>query len=158
VTADTPFHQRLLDRLAAPIGGRVVLGQLIRFGIAGGLSSVVYAAVYAPLTAYVFPGSRAVFAVPFAFAVAVTFGFFAHSRWSFRGHGHRDQGGVQHAKFVIVQALGLSLNAVVTWVGTALLHLHPLVPLVPAIFLAAVVTFILQRAWVFGAGEKGRKG
>lgn len=144
----------LLDRLTRPFGGTVVFWQLVRFGIAGGLSSLVYVAVYAPLTAYVFPGARAVYAVPFAFAVAVTFGFVAHSRWSFRDHGHRDNSGVQHVKFVIVQAAGLSLNALITWVGTAQLHLHPMIPLVPAVFLAAVVTFILQRAWVFG-GKKG---
>jgi putative flippase GtrA len=127
-----------------------VLGQLIRFGIAGGLSSVVYSLVYLPLTHFVFPGARAVLAVPFAFAVAVTVGFFLHSKWSFKDHGTRDQGPVQHVKFVIVQGSGLALNAVVTWIGTAVFHLQPWVPLIPAIFLAAIVTFLLNRIWVFG--------
>lgn len=126
-----------------------VLGQLVRFGIAGGLSSVVYSLVYLPLTRFVFPGSRAVLAVPFAFAVAVTVGFFLHSKWSFKDHGTRAPGFAQHGKFVTVQASGLLLNAVVTWVGTALLHLPPWVPLIPAIFLAAIVTFMLNRFWVF---------
>ena len=127
-----------------------VLGQLVRFGIAGGLSSVVYSLVYLPLTHFVFPGTRAVLAVPFAFAVAVTVGFFLHSKWSFKDHGTRDAGFGQHAKFVCVQASGLLLNAAVTWVGTAMLHLSPWVPLIPAIFLAAIVTFVLNRFWVFG--------
>jgi putative flippase GtrA len=51
-----------------------VLGQLFRFGIAGGLSSVIYSLVYLPLTKFVFPPEQAVAAVPFAFAVAVTAG------------------------------------------------------------------------------------
>jgi len=127
-----------------------VIGQLIRFGIAGGLSSVVYSLVYLPLTHFFFQGARAVLAVPFAFAVAVTVGFFLHSKWSFKDHGTRDQGVVQHAKFVVVQGSGLALNAAVTWVGTALLHFPPWVPLIPAIFLAAIVTFFLNRLWVFG--------
>jgi putative flippase GtrA len=127
-----------------------VLGQLIRFGIAGGLSSVVYSLVYLPLTHFVFQGSRAVLAVPFAFAVAVTVGYFLHSRWSFKDHGSRDQGAVQRLKFVAVQGSGLGLNAVVTWIGTAALHLQPWVPLIPAILLAAIVTFLLNRLWVFG--------
>ena len=127
-----------------------VLGQLVRFGIAGGLSSVVYSLVYLPLTHFAFPGPRAVLAVPFAFAVAVTVGFFLHSRWSFKDHGTREAGFGQHAKFVAVQASGLALNAVVTWIGTAMLHLSPWVPLIPAIFLAAIVTFVLNRFWVFG--------
>ena len=126
-----------------------VLGQLVRFGIAGGLSSIVYSLVYLPLTHYVFPGARAVLAVPFAFVVAVTVGFFLHSKWSFKDHGTRQAGFGQHAKFACAQASGLALNAVITWIGTALLHLSPWVPLIPAIFLAAIVTFVLNRFWVF---------
>ena len=127
-----------------------MLGQLVRFGIAGGLSSVVYSLVYLPLTHFVFQGHRAVLAVPFAFAVAVTFGFVIHSKWSFKDHGSRDPGITQHLKFVAVQACGLVINAAITWVGTALLGLPPWAPLIPAIFVAAVVTFLLNRLWVFG--------
>lgn len=127
-----------------------VLGQLTRFGIAGGLSSVVYSLVYLPLTFYVFPPRLAVAAVPFAFVVAVTFGFFAHSRWSFKDHGTRKPGMGQHLRFVTVQASGLVINALITWMGTALLHLPAWVPLVPAVLLAAIVTFVLNRIWVFG--------
>ena len=126
-----------------------MLGQLVRFGIAGGISSVVYSLVYLPLTAYVFPPRHAVAAVPFAFVVAVTVGFFLHSRWSFKGHGSGTPDRMRHVKFVLVQGSGLALNALITWVGTALLHLHPWVPLIPAVFLAAIVTFVINRLWVF---------
>lgn len=126
-----------------------MLGQLIRFGIAGGISTLIYVAVYAPLTAYVFERRHAVYAVPFAFAVAVTAGFFLHSRWSFKGHGRRDGGAKQQAKFVMVQASGMALNAAITWAGTALLGLSPLVPLLPAIAVAMVFTFMLNRWLVF---------
>ncbi|WP_244501446.1 GtrA family protein [Sphingomonas gellani] len=126
-----------------------LLGQLVRFGITGGLSSVIYSLVYLPLTHFVFRGGRAVLAVPFAFAVAVVFGYVMHSRWSFRDHGSRDGGATQGAKFVAVQGVGLSINALVTWIGTVLFHLPAWAPLVPAIFLAAVITFALNRFWVF---------
>ncbi len=126
-----------------------LLGQLIRFGIAGGISTVIYSAVYLPLTAFVFRGAHAVWAVPFAFAVAVTAGFFLHSRWSFKGHGTREPGGMQQVKFVAVQGSGVALNALVTWVGTALLHFQPWVPLLPAVALATIFTFILNRWLVF---------
>lgn len=126
-----------------------VLGQLIRFGIAGGISTVIYSAVYLPLTFYVFSRDHAVYAVPFAFAVAVTAGFFLHSRWSFKGHGTRDTGGAQQLKFVAVQASGMALNAVITWIGTALFGLPAWAPLLPAIALATIFTFILNRWLVF---------
>jgi putative flippase GtrA len=128
-----------------------MLGQLIRFGIAGAISSAIYSAVYLPLTARVFTGSHAVFAVPFAFAVAVTIGFFLHSAWSFKGHGTRDQSGRQHVKFVLVQGFGLLLNLVFTWIITGpLFHGAAWVALVPAFTVIPVATFALNRQWVFG--------
>ncbi|MBY0581383.1 MAG: GtrA family protein [Sphingomonas sp.] len=139
----------MIDLLAGLMGGREVHRQLIRFGIAGGISTVIYAAVYLPLTHWVFPGPQAVYVVPFAFAVAVTAGFFLHSRWSFRGHGSRDPGGAQQVKFVAVQGSGVALNALITWVGTAVLGYPAWVPLLPAILLATIFTFILNRWLVF---------
>lgn len=124
--------------------------QLIRFGVAGGISTLIYAAVYLPLSAWVFRGAQAVFAVPFAFAVAVTAGFFLHSGWSFKGHGTRDSSGRQHAKFLIVQGIGLALNALFTWVLTGPLHQPAWVPLIPVVLVTPVVTFALNRQWVFG--------
>ncbi|WP_184002149.1 GtrA family protein [Stakelama sediminis] len=127
-----------------------VLGQLIRFGIAGGISTVIYSAVYLPLAYYVFPKGLAVAAVPIAFAVAVVCGFFLHSFWSFRGHGTRDNSGRQHLKFLIVQGVGLLLNAGFTWVLTGWMHSPTWVPLVPIVTITPLATFALNRQWVFG--------
>lgn len=127
-----------------------VIGQLIRFGIAGGISTVIYSAVYLPLATWVFPREQAVLAVPFAFAVAVTCGFFLHSGWSFKGHGTRDSSGRQHAKFLAVQGLGLALNALFTWVLTGPLRQPTWVPLIPVVLITPLATFALNRRWVFG--------
>lgn len=135
-----------------------VIGQMLRFAVAGGLSSLIYSAVYLPLTATLFGGARAVLAVPFAFAVAVTAGFFLHSRWSFKGHGTREPGAAQQLRFVIVQATGLALNAAITWIGTAELGLPAWAPLIPAIVLAAAITFLLNRYWVFSGKPEARHG
>jgi putative flippase GtrA len=128
-----------------------VLGQLIRFGIAGGISTVIYSAVYLPLAYFVLPKNMAVLAVPPAFLVAVTCGFFLHSFWSFKGHGTRDQSGRQHLKFLIVQGFGLVLNALFTWVITGpLFHGPQWLPLVPIVLITPLATFALNRQWVFG--------
>lgn len=126
-----------------------MLGQMIRFGIVGGISTLIYSAVYLPLTVWVFPREHAVYAVPFAFAVAVTTGFVMHSRWSFKGHGTREPGRWQQVQFVGVQGSGMALNALITWIGTAQFGLPPWVPLLPAVALATVLTFILNRWLVF---------
>ena len=127
-----------------------MLGQLVRFGIAGGISTLIYAAVYLPLTFYVFPSRQAVFAVPIAFAVAVVCGFFLHSGWSFKGHGTRDNSGRQHLRFLVVQGVGLALNALFTWVITGPLHASPWIALIPVVTITPLATFALNRRWVFG--------
>jgi putative flippase GtrA len=127
-----------------------VLGQLVRFGIAGGLSTLVYSAVYLPLATYVLPHEWAVAAVPPAFLVAVVFGFFLHSAWSFRGHGTRDAGRAQPLKFFTVQLFGLVLNAGFTWVCTAALGWPTWSPLIPIVTVTPLATFALNRQWVFG--------
>lgn len=126
-----------------------VLGQLVRFGVAGAISTLIYAAVYLPLATWVFP-DLAVAAVPFAFAVAVTCGFFLHSAWSFRGYGVRENSGRQHLKFLIVQGFGLALNAAFTWVMADLMHLPNWAPLIPVVTVTPIATFALNRQWVFG--------
>jgi putative flippase GtrA len=132
------------------LGGDGTFGQLVRFGIAGGISSVIYIAVFMPLTMYVFEGPQAAFAVPFAFAVAVTAGFPLHSLWSFRGHGTRENSGKQHFKFVVVQGTGLLINLLLTWIVTDVMRLPPWVSLIPVLTLIPLVTFTINRNWVFG--------
>ena len=127
-----------------------MLGQLIRFGIAGGISTIIYSAVYLPLAWWVFRGNMAVLAVPPAFLVAVICGFFLHSAWSFKGHGTRDTSGRQHAKFFVVQTFGMLLNSAITWIITGpLLHGPAWLPLLPIVVLTPLATFALNRQWVF---------
>jgi len=127
-----------------------MLGQLIRFGIAGGISTLIYSAVYLPLVTWVLPRHLAVLAVPPSFLVAVVCGFFLHSAWSFRGHGTRENSGVQQVKFLLVQGFGLLLNALITWLITGPLHGPVWLPLVFVVTLIPLVTFFINRHWVFG--------
>jgi putative flippase GtrA len=124
---------------------------LIRFGIAGVISTLIYAAVFMPLTHWVFRGNMAVLAVPPSFVVAAIVGFFMHSAWSFKGHGTRDNSGRQHLKFVAVQGFGLLLNALFTWIITGpLFHAPAVLSLIPAVTVTPLATFALNRQWVFG--------
>ncbi|MEI9927268.1 MAG: GtrA family protein [Sphingomonas sp.] len=127
-----------------------MLGQLIRFGIVGAISTLIYSAVYLPLADYVLPPGWAVAAVPPAFLVAAACGFFMHSAWSFKGHGSRDPSGRQHVKFLLVQGFGMLLTSVFTWVLTVPLHGANWWPLIPAVLVTPLVTFSLNRRWVFG--------
>ena len=58
-----------------------------------------------------------VLAVVVAFLVSVSLGFVMHSRWSFRGHGQREDHKLK-VKFLAVQSFGFVLNEIFTWVLT----------------------------------------
>ncbi|GAA4033090.1 GtrA family protein [Sphingomonas rosea] len=124
---------------------RKLLGQLVRFGLVGGGLAVLYSAIYWPLATYVM---WPVFAVLIAFAVAVTTGYFLHSRWSFQDQGHAEDTRTK-VGFLLVQSSGMVLNVLFTWLLVDVMHGPTWWPLVPAVTVTPLFTFILNRWWVF---------
>jgi putative flippase GtrA len=121
-------------------------GQLVRFAIVGFSLAGVYSVIYWYLATYVM---APMLAVVIAFLVAVSLGFVLHSRWSFRGHGQREDHRLK-VKFLLVQGSGFILNEIFTWVLTGPLVNGPAWwPLIPAIFVTPLATFLLNRQWVF---------
>lgn len=120
-------------------------GQLVRFAIVGFSLAGVYSAIYWYLATFVM---APVLAVLIAFLVAVTIGFILHSRWSFRGHGRREDRRMK-IKFLLVQGSGLLMNEAFTWILTGPLHGPTWWPLIPAIFITPLATFLFNRQWVF---------
>ena len=125
---------------------RETLGQLTRFAIVGFSLAGVYSAIYYYLATQVMSPMAAVVV---AFLVAVAIGFVLHSRWSFRGHGQREDRQLK-IKFLAVQTSGFVLNEAFTWLLTGPLHGPAWWPLIPAIFVTPVATYFLNRQWVFG--------
>lgn len=119
--------------------------QLGRFAIVGFSLAGVYSAIYWYLATYVM---APVLAVLIAFLVAATIGFILHSRWSFRGHGRREDRRMK-IKFLLVQGSGLLMNEAFTWILTGPLHGPTWWPLIPAIFVTPLATFLFNRQWVF---------
>lgn len=120
-------------------------GQLVRFAIVGFSLAALYSAIYWYLATYVM---APVLAVVFAFLVSVSIGFVLHSRWSFRGHGAREDRKLK-IKFLAVQTSGFFLNELFTWVLTGPMHGPTWWPLIPAIFVTPLATFWLNRQLVF---------
>jgi len=122
------------------------VGQLVRFAIVGFSLAAIYSAIYWYLATYVM---APMLAVVVAFAVAVSLGFVLHSRWSFRGHGKAEDKRMK-MKFLAVQGAGFLLNEAFTWVLTGPMHGPTWWPLIPAIFVTPLATYLLNRQWVFG--------
>lgn len=127
---------------------RVLIGQLWRYGVTGGfvtaLSIGVYLAAAYPL------GAAPLVANVLAYAVAVCLGYIIHSRWSFRGHGRRDNLARTTGRFFLVSLVSFTLNSFFVWLLTGPMQGPQWWPTVPMLFVTPLVTFALNRRWVFG--------
>jgi putative flippase GtrA len=125
---------------------RTVLAQLVRFVISGGAVTALGVAVYA-LVALVLRWHPQLGNF-LAYVVAVTTGYVAHSRWSFRDHGGQRTHATR-ARFVLVSIISYALNSLWVWLLFTRLHLGRAAPIVPMVFVTPAVTFVLNRHWVF---------
>ena len=124
-----------------------VLGQLIRFGIAGGITTGLYTLVYSSLAAFKITSEQV--ANICGYLVAMLSGYLLHSKWSFRGHGAEPM--KTSWRFFLVSLVSYGLNTVFVWLLTddAMLAGPWWWPLIPILFVTPLVTFSLNRQWVF---------
>lgn len=125
-----------------------LLGQLIRFVIAGGITTGLYTLVYSPLAGLGITSEQV--ANIGGYLVAMTSGYLLHSKWSFRGHGA--EASKTSWRFFTVSLVSFGLNTMFVWILTddAMLAGPWWWPLVPILFVTPLVTFALNRFWVFG--------
>jgi putative flippase GtrA len=125
---------------------RIVIAQLARFVISGAFVTALGVAVYA-LVALVLRWHPQVGNF-LAYVVAVATGYVMHSQWSFRDHG----GERTHAtrlRFALVSVISYALNSLWVWLLFTRMDLGRAAPIVPMLFVTPVVTFVLNRQWVF---------
>ncbi|WP_331005266.1 GtrA family protein [Sphingomonas sp.] len=138
----TGIATRLNDWRRTPM-----FGQLARFVVAGGLATVIYTAVYSPLAGL---GITSEQVANFAgYLVAMASGYFLHSRWSFRGHGAG--AGQTTTRFLAVSLVSYAMNTGWVWLLTddSMMAGPWWWPLLPVLFVTPLVTFALNRLWVF---------
>jgi putative flippase GtrA len=125
-----------------------LLGQFIRFGMVGGfVTALGVAAYYVPAT---YLGVAPLLANLLGYGVAMAFGYVLHSNYSFRGHGSRDNVAQRTGRFFIVSLVSLGLNSIWVWSLVEFLHGPTWWPVIPMLFVTPLVTFALNRHWVFG--------
>lgn len=129
-------------------GGGGLIGQLIRYGLTGGFVTAVGAGAYWLLAT--FAHIAPLLANVVAYLVAMGLGYVLHSRWSFRGHGSRDNVVRTTSRFFIVSLISFALNSLFVYVLTGPLDGPTWWPVVPMLFVTPVVTFALNRRFVFG--------
>ncbi len=128
---------------------RVIVGQLLRFLISGGITTGLYAIVYAGL-------AQSRLATPqvaniCGYLAAVVTGYLLHSRWSFKDHGERGNPARTTGRFFIVSLVSYGLNALFVFLLTDSRMMGGAWwwPLLPICLVTPLVTFTLNRQWVF---------
>lgn len=124
-----------------------ILGQLVRFGLTGGLLTVLVAAGY--WIAATFLGVEPMLSLTLNFLVFTALGYFLHSRFSFRGHGARDRAAARTIRFFTVNTIGFLANQFFVWLLVKQLDGPTWWPVLPILFVTPFLTFALNRRWVF---------
>ena len=145
---------------------RRLLGQLARFVVSGAFVTAIGVGVYAIVAlllrwhpqignfmAYVVAVALVLRWHPqlgnfLAYVIAVATGYFMHSTWSFKGHG-AERTHATKLRFVVVSIVSYALNSFWVWLLFSHLKLGPEAPIAPMLFVTPLVTFALNRQWVF---------
>ena len=125
---------------------RAVAAQLARFAVSGALVTALGVSIYA-LVALVLHWNPQLGNF-LSYVVAMGVGYVIHSRFSFRDHGsERDH--ATKVRFVMVSLVSYALNAFWVWLLHTRLHYGRAAPILPMVFVTPLVTFLLNRQWVF---------
>ena len=123
-----------------------MLGQLLRFGVSGAAATALGVGVYA-LVALVLKWHPQLGNF-LAYVIAVASGYFMHSTWSFKDHG-AERTHATKLRFAVVSVISYALNSFWVWLLFTHLELGRAAPIVPMLFVTPLVTFTLNRQWVF---------
>jgi putative flippase GtrA len=124
-----------------------LFGQVVRFGLTGVLLTLLVAGGYWLLAEY--GGVEPMLSMTINYLVFTALGYVLHSRFSFRGHGGRDRPHLRTARFFTVNTTGFLLNQLFIWLLVKELEGPTWWPVVPIVFVTPLVTFALNRRWVF---------
>ena len=123
------------------------VGQLVRFGLTGGLLTLLVAGGYWLVATFL--GVEPMLSLTLNFIFFTGLGYVLHSRFSFRGHGSRDNAPVRTARFFTVNVLGFLCNQFFVWLLVKQLDGPTWWPVLPIVFVTPLLTFALNRRWVF---------
>ncbi len=126
---------------------RAFLAQLMRYGVAGVGVTLFQIACFNLL--YGAGHQPALLANTLATGVAMLLGYTIHSRFSFKGHGSRDDIARQALRFVAANLIGLSINSLWVWGAEHVLRVSPHLASLPMFFVTPFALFWLNRRWVF---------
>lgn len=126
------------------LGWKLPLGRLVRFGVVGGTTALIYISIGQSLVRL--GGLEETLASSMTFVLAIIFNFFAHKLWTFED---RSGYGATVPRYVLTVGCGFIIQAVVTFVAVEIMGLFYLVTQVLAIACVVSWNFLMFHGWVF---------
>jgi putative flippase GtrA len=124
-----------------------VFWQVLRFGISGlALTALVSAVYYFQVT---YTSIAPAIALTLATVGASVIGYFVHANFSFRAHGMRDNPSRRFVRFLVTNGLGYLLNLAFVFALIDLMGLPEWTPVIGFCLVTPMVSFLLNRHWVF---------
>ena len=114
----------------------------------GGLLTVLVAAAYWSVAEFL--AIDPMVSMTLVYLVFTGLGYVLHSRVSFKDHGTRDQMHVRTVRFFITNTVGFASNQFFIWLLVKAMGGPTWWPVIPIIFVTPLLTFTLNRRWVFG--------
>ena len=124
---------------------RTMLVQVLRYAIAGFGITVLFSAAYWVVAQFMDPN----LALALVFVVFNFVSYAVHGRYSFAGHGGRDNPARRNARFLAVNLAGFALNQFWVWVLVKELGGATWWPVIPFCFVTPWLTFAAHRKWVY---------
>lgn len=133
------------SRLETPLGRHVA--QLMRFGLVGGLATIVHALVYAGLTTWALAAPQVANLAGFLLAFSIS--LLGHYGYTFRDtRGNRSLAASSWRLF-LASLIGYALNAGFVHLVTAVAGADPRFALIFIVGVTPLLTYLVSRFWVF---------
>ncbi|MEM7328255.1 MAG: GtrA family protein [Pseudomonadota bacterium] len=128
----------------------VLLSEFLRYGVVGAITALLFVGAIGVISSIAGPG---IFVTALCYGVAVCFQYMGHARFTFK----RDPANAkQGRRFLVINALGLSLSVlVVNGLGPAL-SLRPEWSALIVIAILPALNFLLFRYWAFSTPTQNR--
>jgi putative flippase GtrA len=137
----------MFSRLIKDKEQRDMLLQIARFGVSGVLLTAMVGVLYTfgVYSLHLIPTLSTTISI----ALVTIPGYLIHSKFSFSGHGSRDNTHVRAMRFAVTNGLSFASNFFFTWLLTSYFGEPKWTPNLAFLFITPIITFTLNRKWVF---------